>query len=66
MEDFVVPASIVGLGALIGTIAAWVFDGTMWIGAVIGAGIPIVFILGFYLGILSIIAVAAELFKGGK
>lgn len=66
MEDFIVPAGIAAITAVIGTSIAWVFNAPLWIGALVGAGITIVFFIGFYLALFSIMAGFAELLKGGK
>lgn len=55
-----------GSASAIGAVTAWIFGGSAWIGALVGAGILTVFFLGFWLAIYLIIVGLAELFKGGE
>jgi hypothetical protein len=66
MEDFLVPLSFMTAGGAIGSVLTLAFGGTIWIGALIGAAIPFVFFLGFYLAVYAFIAGFAELIGGGK
>lgn len=66
MEDFIIPGIIISAGAGIGAIISLIFSSPVWIGALIGGGIPALVFLGFYLALVSIIAGFAELITGGK
>lgn len=66
MEDFIVPVFIVAACSMLGALTASIFGWTVWIGALVGAAIPAVFILGFCFAIYMIIIGAKELLKGGK
>lgn len=50
----------------IGMLAALILGGSIPIGGLIGAGVAVVFILGFYVAVLLVIAGFTELLRGGK
>jgi hypothetical protein len=64
MKDFLVQGSVVGAGAVIGTLSAWIFGGAPWIGAVLGGGAMLFLIAGVYLAVYSIIMGIKETFGG--
>lgn len=67
MEEFLFPSIVVILCSAIGAVTTWIFGGSAWIGALVGAGIPTVFFLGFWLAMYLIIVGLAELLiKSGK
>ncbi len=66
MEDFLLPGVLVSAGAAIGGFTAFMFGGTVWIGALIGVAVPFVFLLGFYLALFAIFVGIEDLITGGS
>lgn len=64
MKDFVVQGSIVSAGAGLGALAAWIFGGVAWIGALIGGVVFMSIIIGFYIAVYAFIMMVKELFGG--
>ena len=67
MHEFI-PAAVgtTVVGAGIGMLTALIFGGSIPIGGLIGAGVAVAFILGFYIAVLLVIAGFTELLSGGK
>ena len=67
MKEFI-PAAVgtIVVGTGIGMMVALIFGGSIPIGGLIGAGVAVAFILGFYIAVLLVIIGFVELLSGGK
>ena len=67
MREFIpVTVGMMGLGAGLGALTAAVFDLSMWSSIFVGAGIPALIMLGFYICFMLIVIGFKELFLGGR
>lgn len=67
MREFIpITAGMIGLGVGVGALTATIFDLSMWPSIFVGAGIPALIMLGFYICFMLVVIGFKELFLRGK
>ena len=60
VKDFKLPIAMTAAGSFIGGFIAWIASSPVWIGALIGAVIPIAFFVGAMMAVYGLIQIVAE------
>lgn len=64
MRELTWATSVTAICSFVGGFGAWLFNGTVWIGAIIGAAIPVLIFVGATLAVLGLIQMFDDFFAG--